>query len=272
MTWLESLDRELRQARIPSSRRRRILAELSDHLASDPAAGERLGTPAALARQFADELGTAFARRAAFASFLALVPLGVLSAALFTFAAVYTTDVEAGATIVLVGGVQLAFVGGTLALLRAWRLRRAVLISAAEGRVLRRRAVLGLAGGAVTVVVLAGLASGRYGGVQLSRPALAWATVGVGAASVVAGALVLVHASLLSPVAGGTARDFAFDLGLDVDPWQLAFWIVGVVVLCIALAGVVQADPIDGIVRAVGDGLLCLAGFALLGRPLGLRS
>ena len=272
MTWLESLERELRRVRIPGSRRRRILAELSDHLASDSAAEGRLGDTAALARQFADELGTAFARRASIAAFLALVPVGVLSLALFAVAAVYTTNVEAGATILLVCGIQLAFVGGTLALLRAWRLRRAGVISTAEARVLRRRAALGLAGGTMTVAVLAGLSSGRYGGVQLSHPALAWTTVGVGAASIAAGALVLLHASRLVPVAEGPASDLSFDLGLDMDPWRLALGIAGAVVLCIALAGVAQADPIDGMVRAVGDGLLCLAGFALLGRPLGLRS
>lgn len=271
MTWLDELERELRRARIPASRRRRILAELADHLACDPAAEERLGEPAALARQFADQIGTALARRAAFAAFLALVPLGALFVALFALAAVYTTNVEAGATVLLVVGVQLAFVGGTLALVRAWRLQRAVVIAAAEGRVLRRRAGLGLAGGALTLAVLAGLASGRYGGVQLSHPGFAWTTVGVGAACLAAGALVLTRAVRLRPVADGAPADLSFDLGLDVDPWRLACWIAGGIAVCIVLAGVAQSDPIDGLVRAIGDGLLCLAGFAALGRPLGLR-
>ena len=271
MTWLEDFDWELRQARIPRSRRLRVLAELADHLDCHPEATERLGEPAALARQFADELGTAFARRAAFASFFALVPLGILFVALFAFAALYTTNVAPGLTILLVGGVQFAFVGGTLALMRAWRLRRAVVISAAEARVLRRRAGLGLAGGAVTVAVLSALVSGHYLGVQWSVPALAWTTVGVGAASVVGGTIVLVHAGRPAPVTRGAARDLSFDLGLGGEPWGLAFVIAGVLTLCVALAGVVQADPIDGLVRAVGEGSLCLAGFALLGRPLGLR-
>lgn len=271
MNWLETLDTELRRARIPGARRRRIVSELADHLACDSSAEERLSEPAALARQFADQLGTAFARRAAFASFLALVPLGVLFVALFALAAVYTTNVEAGATILLVGGVQLAFVGGTLALVRAWRLRGAVTVSAAEARVLYRRAGLGLAGGALTLAAIAALASGRYGGVQLSHPVLAWTTVGVGTASVVAGVLALARAARLRPIADGAAGDLSFDLGLETDPRRPALWIAGAVALCIALAGVAQADPIDGLVRAVGDGVLCLAGFGLLGRPLGLR-
>ena len=272
MTWLDDLDRELSRARVPSLRRRRILAEFADHLASESAAEDRLGEPAALARQFADELGTTLARRAAFASFLALASFGSLFLALFAFAAVYTTNVEPGATILLVLGVQLAFVGGMLALVRAWRLRRAAAISAAEGRVLRRRAGLGLAGGALAVAVLAALASGRYGTLLLSHRALVWTVVGAGAASVVAGTLVLVHAGRLVPVTEGTAADLSFDLGLDIDPWRLAFGIAGALAFCIAVAGVVQADPFDGLIRAVGDGLGCLAGFALLGRSLGLRS
>ena len=59
MRWLDQLDRELRKAGIPASRRRRIIAEFADHLASEPGSEDRLGSPAALARQFADELGTA---------------------------------------------------------------------------------------------------------------------------------------------------------------------------------------------------------------------
>ena len=50
-----------------------------------------------------------------------------------------------------------------------------------------------------------------------------------------------------------------------------ALAIAGAVALCIALAGILQADPFDGLARAFADGALCLIGFALLGRPLGLR-
>ncbi|HEY3551046.1 MAG TPA: hypothetical protein VGK69_08340 [Gaiellaceae bacterium] len=270
MTWLDELDRELRRTRIPGARRRRIRAEFADHLACDPTAGERLGEPGVLARRFADELGTTFSRRAAFAAFLALVPVGAMTVALFALAARYTTNVDVGATVILVVAVQFSFAGGTLAFVRAWRLRSAV-VAAAEGRVLRRRAAVGLASGAVTVSVLAALVSGRYGGLQVSSPPLAWTTVSVAAASIAAGALVLVRAAGLRPMAEGAAGDLSFDLGLDADPWRLALWIAGTLALCIALAGVVQSDPIDGAVRGLGDGLVCLAGFAALGRPLGLR-
>ncbi|HEY2354791.1 MAG TPA: hypothetical protein VGH79_07850 [Gaiellaceae bacterium] len=266
---IDALDRELRARGVPARRRRRIRLELEDHLACNPSAD--LGDPVALARQFADELGTAYARRAGFGAFLALVPLGVSFMALFAFTAVYTTSAPSALTLELVIGVQLAFVGGMLALLRAWRLRRAVVVPAAEARVLHRRAALGLGGGVLTEIGLVLLASGYYPDVQWHEPALAWLTAAVGAASLFAGGCVLVRASRLTPVAEGVARDLSFDLGVDASPRHLAFAIAGAVALCIAVAGVVQADPFDGLVRAVGDGLLCLAGFAVLGRPLGLR-
>jgi hypothetical protein len=41
--------------------------------------------------------------------------------------------------------------------------------------------------------------------------------------------------------------------------------------LAVALAGAVQGDPFDGLLRGVFEGLACLGGFAVLGRYLGLR-
>jgi hypothetical protein len=266
---LDELERELRAVGLPAARRQRIRAELADHLACDPDAP--LGEPADLARRFADELGTAYARRAGFAGFLALVPLGVLFVVLFTAEAVYTTSTPPAITLAIVAGVQLAFVGGTLALLRAWRLRRAAVIPVGEAHVLLRRAGLGLAGGTVTVATLALLVSGYYPTVQWPLPSLAWATVGVGSVSLLLGGGALVRSARLLPVAPGEAGDLASDLGVHVDPRRLALGIAGAVAACIALAGVVQADPLDGLARALGDGVLCLAGFAVLGRPLGLR-
>jgi hypothetical protein len=271
MTWLDRLDVELGKVGIPASRRRRIIAEFADHLASDPSSKDRLGSPAALARQFADELGTVYARRAGYAVFLALAPLGLLFAVLFGLTALYTTSAGSQVTGGLVLGTQLAFVGGTLALLRAWRTRRKRVIPAADASVLVRRAMLGVAGGAIAVVTLA-LAAFQVRGVQWTVPELAYATVGVGALTLTVAAALTVRAAAFQPSGGGgVAGDLASDLGLAVAPWRLAVTIAGAVALCIAIAGVLQADPIDGLVRALGDGLLCLGGFALLGRPLGLR-
>jgi hypothetical protein len=270
MSWLDELDEELRTTGMPRSRRRRIRAELADHLASDPDAEARLGSPAALARQFADELGTVYARRAGYGIFFALVPVGLMFGAVFALAAVHTTNLDAPVTLGLTLGVQLAFVGGMLALLRAWRTRRAPVLASAEARILVHRAWLGIAGGTIAVVTLA-FAVLQQRGVQWAVPELAYATVAVGALTLTAAALLTGRAAAVRPAHEGNVGDLASDLGVPVAPWSLALAIAGAVALCIAIAGVVQADPIDGLARAVGDGLLCLAGFALLGRPLGLR-
>lgn len=266
---IERLDRELAALGVPSRRRRRIRLELEDHLACDPSAD--LGEPVELARQFADELGTAFARQAALATFAALVPFGLLFCALFAAAAVYTTSAPLLLTLALVVGVQVAFVGGVLALLRALRLRGLAVVPAAEARVLLRRGEAGLAGAGLTIVAVTLLASGYYQDAQWSHRWLGWVTVGVGAASLAFGSAALLRAHRLLPAAVGAARDLSFDLGIEADPRRLAFAIAGAVAFCIALAGVVQSDPFDGLARGLADGTLCLAGFALLGRPLGLR-
>jgi hypothetical protein len=74
--YLNDLDTQLARAGIRGARRNRIVTELANHLSCDPDAD--LGDPAALATQFADELGTSFARTAAFQAFVALALAGVL--------------------------------------------------------------------------------------------------------------------------------------------------------------------------------------------------
>lgn len=250
---IERLDRELRAVGIPAGRRRRIRLELEDHLACDPAA--ELGDPVELAQRFVDELGTAYTRRAGFTIFVALAPIGVLAAVL---ALLSKGTVNIGT---ILGG-QLAFVGGTLALLRSWRLRNAAVVSAADAAVVRRRVLLGVGGGVLTLVAIA---------VVTQRP-LALATLALGTVALAAAAGTLVASARLRPRGAGEPRDLSFDLGIAEDPWRLAFLIAGAVAVCIAVAGVVQSDPFDGLVRALADGTFCLAGFALLGRPLGLRA
>lgn len=280
MSWIEDLARELAAARVPRNRRLRIVAELEDHLACDPTAEARLGRPGELARRFADELGTTLSRRAAFAVFLALVPLGLLSGALFAALgpAGYTSSKPnfIGGAVIL--GTQLAFVGGTLALLRAWRIRRELVVPAAQSTVLLRRGALGIAGGMLTVAGVA-YGAGSATGVASWFAPLAYATAVVGTATLAAAAVVLGHAYRLRPVASGPARgDLETDLGpvvpavLRGNAWRLAIAIAGLVALCIAVAGAAQGDPFDGLARALLDGLACLAGFAVLGRFLGLRS
>jgi len=266
---IRELDSELAILGVPARRRRRIRLELEDHLACHPDAD--LGDPRELARQFANELGTALARRTSSAIFLLLAPFGLLVGALFASAGVRTESPPLALTLALVLGVQLAFVGGTLAALRAWRLRGRVAIPATEARVLLRRAGLGVVGAALTVVALGLFASGYYRDFQWSLSPLSWAAFAVGGAAVLLGTALLIRAFRLLPLGTGEPGDFSFDLGIAVDPWLLAVAIAGAVGLCIAAAGVVQGDPFDGLARAAADAIACLGGFALFGRQLGLR-
>lgn len=266
---IDELDRELATVGVPARRRCRIRLEFEDHLACEP--GADLGDPRALARQFADELGTAYARRAGFATFALLVPFGLLFAVLFLFASVRLGSPPLALTLVLVVGIQSAFVGGTLAVLRAWRLRRLTVIPAGEARIILRRAGLAVGGTALTLAALWYFVSGFYGIFRWTFGALPWVAFGVGGAAVVLGTAGIVRAWRLLPVAAGEMQDFSFDLGVTAGPWSLALAIAVAVAVCIALVGVVQADPIDGLTRGVADGLLCLACFALFGRSLGLR-
>jgi hypothetical protein len=82
----EELSAQLTAVGIAGRERTRILAEIADHLSCDPDA--TLGDLAALARQFADELGTFRARRAAFTAFSALAVAGVLTAVMLATAPV----------------------------------------------------------------------------------------------------------------------------------------------------------------------------------------
>lgn len=279
--WLDELARELTAARVPAGRRRRVLAELEDHLVCDPGSVDRLGEPALVAARFADELGTALARRAAFAVFFALAPFGLLFGALLALLApahFRSGDPNLiGPAVVL--GTQLAFVGGTLGLLRAWRLRAERSLPAAAAAVLRRRALVGLAGGLLTLGGIADGAANLPAHVASWFAPVAYATVILGALTLLAAAAALGQSARLRPLeAGAAAGDLESDLGVLVpaplrgNPWRLAIAIAGAVALCIAVAGIAQADPVDGVARALADAVACLAGFGLLGRWLGLRA
>jgi hypothetical protein len=281
MIWLDDFERALGGVRMPARRRRRIYLELEDHLASDATAADRLGDPAELAARFVNEVGTSLSRQASFAIFLALAPLGLLFGVLFALqgaAHLGSTDPNlVGPSVIF--GTQIAFVGGVLALLRAYRLRDAAAVPGAQARILLRRSALGLAGGLLTVAGIVAGALQAPGHVASWYVSLAYATAGIGVLTLLLAGITLVRASRLQPVTLGTAQgDLESDLGplvpmaLRGNPWRLALSTAALVALCIALAGIVQGDPFDGLARALTDAFACLAGFLLLGRWLGLRA
>jgi hypothetical protein len=285
-SYKSSLSDELARAGIDGGLRRRILAEIGDHLECDPAA--TLGAPRDLARDFADQLGTARALRAALVGFAALAVAGAVSvAALLTigplsaeyphvYVALSGLGTVAGLIAVLSG--QVALIAGSLAAVRAFRRRREAVLPRAEAVVIVRRIAVGIAAGlasmlglAIVVVELGDAVAGSWRTFVLIGCAVSWIALLAAAPAVRA-------AARLRPVAAGGRGDLFDDLGPLVPTrvrghdWALALGVAGAVAIVITLAGVAQSDGFDGAARGIADALACLAGFALLGCYLGIRS
>lgn len=139
MSYLDELSRELGAVGIRGRLRRRIVAETDDHLRSG-GVPERFGAPREIAEPFAAELAPCVSRRSAYGAFAALaVAGGVYAAAFFSFSRPPpTADLLPFA--VAVAAPQVAFVSGSLALLRA--LRRP-----GDVGVIGRRALVGVGSG-----------------------------------------------------------------------------------------------------------------------------
>jgi hypothetical protein len=285
VSFVRELSRELARVAVRGRLRRRILAEIGDHLACDPDAD--LGEPSELARQFADELGTRRARSAGFRAFAALAIAGPLFAVSFVssgWAGPNATRVYASSALLGYLGVvlvllapQLSLVAGSLAALRSFRRRGERVITRSEATVIGRRAGIALASGLASMVGLALVALEFQG-----RLAGWWTGLTLGVAAFGACAIAIAVPAVLSsrrllPVASGPAGDLFDDLGGAVPirlrgrPWAFALFVAAAVALVITLAGAAQADGIDGALRGLADGVACLVGFAFLGPYLGLR-
>ena len=276
------LGRELIAVGITGRLRRRIVSEFADHLACDPAAD--LGDPRALARQFADELGTGRARTAAVAAFAGLVVAGGLFTAAFMTAPPtvfgprsFTTPATARvAMLVAALAGQIAFAGGSLAGLRSLLRRRRPVLAAAEAGIIVRRAAVGVGAGVMTMVSLGTIAVAGQ-----SQMGGQWPTFAVIAAALGTGALVATVPSLwaairVRPVALGPRGDLTDDLGpvlpvgLRGRPWQLAVMAASLLALLTTMVAVPAGDAFDGAVRGLAEATACLAAFATVGRYLGL--
>ncbi len=281
--YLQSLSRELAAVGIGGRPRRRIVAEFADHLACDP--GAELGAPSALARQFADELGTSRARVAAVRAFGALAVAGVLFAIAIASAAalggVGRVNVSQGVAALILACIlagQVAFVAGGLALLRALRFRRDSVVCTEEAVVLARRAGVGLAAGAVTMLALPAIALGAPHSFSPAWRVYAFAAAGTGVCAILLAAPALVAAIRVRPHIDGRAGDLFSDLGplvptpLKASPWRFALLVALTLAIATAAAGVSGNDPYDGALRGLFEAGGCLVGFATLGRYLGLRA
>lgn len=250
MTYLDELSRELRAVGIRGGLRARILAEADDHLRSG-GTEQRFGEPRAIAERFAAELAPSVSRRGAWTAFAALAVAGAAYAAAFLSIPRPPAGIAAPGGIafaVAVVAPQLAFVAGCLAVLRAVR-------RPGDSAVIGRRALLGVAAGVAAVASVASLTSPWYAAPAVLLLAALPRTVAA--------------ARLAAP--GAVLGDLGDDLGIRVEPWRAARWLAACCFLVVAVAGAVQSDPFDGLIRAAAEALALLGGFWALGRPIGLR-
>ena len=272
---IDELRRELAAAGVRGRWQRRALEEARDHLSESPGS---FGDPRAIAADIASVVGTSRTRRAAWAVFGALAFTGIAYLAAWAIVAGGgQPDIASGrtavvgivVTLVLFFAPQVTFVAGVLMLWRAFRLRTPA--PAAELRVVRRRAAVALAGGAVTaaawvvyvrqfavphvpaIVILAGLA-------LVMLAAAAWLVRGAAAPRV---------------TPEGSAGDLYDDLGfpgLRPHPWAFAAAVAGAIGFAAAAVGWhVEGTMADGLVRGIPEALAVFGAYAALGRVLALR-
>jgi hypothetical protein len=312
MNYLEALESELKQAGIPPRRRARIVTEFADHLQENPEA--ELGAPRLLARQFADVLGTRVARSTAYWAFSVLAVAAIVLVVMFfeggrTWGgwvgygshpwSAYIPSWWVPLMIVWFISAQLALAAGSLALLRAWRLRDEAVITAADAAILRRRVAVGLIAGAVTMLVLPATdlmlarpltyhlpgggiegSADRWHSLFAVTTAPWWGYVAIiGGPLLILAMLSLLRmvlaAARMPPHHEGDAGDLTLDLGVQrtpLTPERIALAISGAIALIMVVIGIRSSDPLAGLVRGLLDAALCMIGFAILGRYLGLRT
>jgi hypothetical protein len=276
--YLRELEFELGKVGIGGSRRRRILAETADHLReSDDPAG--FGEPRLIAARFADELATNGARRTALFSFFALAPAAIGYALLLGLSrpgpditSAKTLPLGLTAALMIALAPQISLAAGLLAIALAWRLRAAPAAPAAEISFLHRRAAVALTAGAAT---LAGVAV--YAGLPVWWTTLAFAVTGTAIVPVAVAAGALGRTARLQARTAGAAGDVFDDLGPLLDrvplrlrgrPWRFCLLFAAAVAGAVFVGGGLDEGPRN----AVAEFAAICAGFAVLGRFLGLRS
>ena len=300
MSYLSALDAELRRARVPGRQRRRILAETHDHLLEAGADGpERFGDPRTLAASFAADSASASARTATLALAAAvLVTLGLSGAiALDVRSHSWLDDFPDSLAAGL--AVQVAAVAAFLSLARTMRYRGRAVPAAGLPLLARANSVAAVS----LALSLAVTARTEAKHLVLSR-AGAWqlaVAAGIGAACVLtlaAAAAAAQAAYRVQAVLQPGGEDIVDDLAalgtqaldrvpprlaapvrhavssrwLDLrgHPWRFCATLATGLCLPIVALGLVRGEPSP--VAGVVEGLAIVAGFAIFGRLLGLRS
>jgi len=281
--YLRELEFELGKVGIGGSRRRRILAETADHLReSDDPAG--FGEPRLIAARFADELATNGARRTALFSFFALAPAAIGYALLLGLSrpgpditSAKTLPLGLTAALMIALAPQISLAAGLLAIALAWRLRAAPAAPAAEISFLHRRAAVALTAGAATLAGVAVYAVEYSRGLPVWWTTLAFAVTGTAIVPVAVAAGALGRTARLQARTAGAAGDVFDDLGpllvrvplrLRGRPWRFCLLFAAAVAGAVFVGGGLDEGPRN----AVAEFAAICAGFAVLGRFLGLRS
>ena len=280
--YLDELSAELGSVGIRGAQRRRILAEVEDHLRESGEPG-RFGDPAVIAARFADELATSGARRVAWGSVVVLAPAGIGYAILISLGAPWpditaarsvAIGLVAAATMLL--APQVSFAAGLLAVAGAWRLRSQAAAPASAITLLRRRAGVALAAGATTLLAVMVTTYEYSAWISTWRIALTFSIAGACLVPIAAGAVVLRRTGALRPQTAGDAGDVFDDLAPVLDrlpldlrrrPWRFCLLFAAGVAVLALLGGGVDEGPRNALAEFVA---VC-AGFAVLGRYLGLR-
>jgi hypothetical protein len=285
MSWTDEFADELSARRVRRAVRERLVAELTDHIACEPAAEGRLGDPREIAGRYADELASGEARRAALVAFGALALTAVaLLVTLATLQRIGYPNFHAGvsravsipAILAMLFGSQVAWVAGMLAAWRAARRHRVDALPGAEVALLRSRTRVALVAGLLVSVAI-GVYAADFAGRQP-----AWWLALVGAVSLLATIATLAAwriaatGSRTVALAAGPAGDL-FD---DVPPLRPLrghpLRTCGAFALASGLAvGLVEwhaeRSLSEGLERGVAEAVVFAICFAVLGRAVGAR-
>ena len=295
--FLRELAAALADAGVRGAHARRVLAEARDHVLEACAeiveadVVRAFGAPRELAGLIAAEVATTAARTAALATFAVLGVAGLVYAALFlTLPLAGSPDVFGGSVpglgIVAFAGIvvapQVAFVSGSLALIRVLRVRCRGALSADELRMQRWRTGVALGAGVVTFVALALVA------VDFHRDVARWWILGALGSGVVFTpvfvglGLTLARTARPRPLAVGPVDDVFDDLAqalafaplkrlqLPSHPWRFALLVAAVAAAAVGFGGASAGDPFDSVLRAAAEVVAVLGCYAVLRRPLGL--
>lgn len=245
-----------------------------------------MGDARSLAREFAEDFAAHQSRRLAVYGFAALAFAGLVYAAtLLPFLGAHSTVLSQPSPLDLalialtLLAPQVAFVAGMLALVRVVRHRDLTRPPAAESRLVLRRISVATAAGLATMIGVAGLSV--IAAVSDQRAALPSALLLTGCALAI---VLLLSAMLLAPRAfrvearqpgpqGWLADDVDVVLPFahSLPPLMYAAATALTAGIAVWIAGVLQADGIDGALRGAAETVACLLCYAVLAAPLGLR-